>query len=175
MKKLISLSLTLLCLVIATTSFVQGGCKLCEDWKGVYQGPVADGGDHPIYGNIKYQIRIKRYGEDIQVREKTIFPDGHSFYEDNNSIIYYSEEQLSIKWSRLLSSDRDPGEINGIKYEWENYYIIHEAVINGNMMTLYEWTHRDFIRNNSILYFQMILAQKNTPFTETMMIGEKLH
>lgn len=166
MKKLISLSLTLLCLVIATTSFAQGGCKLCGDWKGVYQGLVADGGDHPIYGNIKYQIRIKRYGEDIQVREKTIFPDGHSFYEDNNSILYYSENQSSIKWSRLLSSDRDPGVINGINYDWENYYIVHEAVINGNMMTLYEWTHRDFIRNNSIVFSDDFGTKKYTLYQD---------
>ena len=152
MKKLSVLAI--FCLLGINITFAQEDCKICGDWKGAYQGPVADGGDHAIYGNIKYQIRIKKFGTDVVVRGKHIYPDGHTSYDEDNVVLYVDEGLNNIVWSRTLDSYNEQDVIEGHRYNEEHWSARYSAKLSGGRLIVHSWTHVIYTYGNTVVYEQ---------------------
>lgn len=99
MKRL--LSLILLCLVIATTSFAQEGCKLCGDWVGVYKqdlGKYDQNEDRIIPADYKLYVRIKKNDDTYIVRVKYRIADGSMEFNYTPDCIITNSTDTKISW-----------------------------------------------------------------------------
>ena len=109
------LSLTLLYIAIATTSFAQE-CKMCGDWVGIYESskphPTEDRlipADHKLY------IRIKKVENNIIVRIKDRVADNSAefWYMNDWKISDFSDNRIILVWDTGI--DDNYGEGWGIK------------------------------------------------------------
>lgn len=147
MKKQISLSLTLLCLVIATTSSAQEGCKLCGDWHG---GKESVG----EMGLIQFHIRIKKGGDKyyIKVKDDQIKNgETKTNYWDNN--IVYSANGLSLSWENcsLIDNEWDSGErFNGSQIYTAKHIRVCKADVEDDVLHFQFRVRIDYYGQNGI-------------------------